>query len=66
MTSTTISGSRLRRGAAALAAALLTVTGLAACGTSEAASPSGSGRCRRRGADPAARLLRQRHPRRRR
>jgi len=43
MTSTTISGSRLRRGAAALAAALLTVTGLAACGTSEAASPSGSG-----------------------
>jgi NitT/TauT family transport system substrate-binding protein len=42
MTSTT-TGSRLRRGAAALAAALLAVTGLTACSSSQAATPTTSG-----------------------
>ncbi len=39
----TTTGSRLRRGAAALAAALLTATGLAACSSSQAATPTTSG-----------------------
>ena len=41
MTST-ITGSRLRRGAAAAAAALLAVTGLTACSSSAATTPTGS------------------------